>query len=515
MAMEKAWETKKVFSIINDPTKALEKGGVAAEEMYSGNFAKRLDLYNIILDTRVPPNQVHTNGEFAGYVELYPRTRLKQLIIDLGPGNSMNVTQAFQSSCNTYTVGNGAMGQYYIPLINPCALISPTSSNGTNWTSWLAGISNNGSMEYKDLYEVAVLYVRVLPNDFNLNLPARNTPQIFKLIVVNQQWIVHCRRMTNAHNFLPIVVGQPFDDGLGYQAKSFGDNVTPYQEMASSLWASGIESKRRLVFDRLFYDPSRISKTEIDKASSVARIPVKPGAYGKPVQDAVYASNYRDDSVVGILQMAQQVQQMAQTANGTNNVQQGQFQKGNKTKFEFETVMNKSDWHPRLLAITLEDSWFAPLKEIVKMNILQYQGPAELYNFGSQQNVKINPQELRKAVLQFKLTDGQTPSEKLVSLDVLSQIAQLGMAVPAINAQYDIVGMLLYTWKTQGAGDIIQKFQRSPEQQQQFLQAQQAHADASQPTADKNASNAQATQQNAQAQQAMMQPSQPTAPGAK
>jgi hypothetical protein len=197
-------------------------------------------------------------------------------------------------------------------------------------------------------------------------------------------------------------------------------------------------------------------------------------------------------------------------ANGTNNAQQGQFQKGNKTKFEFETVMNKSDWHPRLLAITLEDSWFAPLKEIVKMNIIQYQGNAtELYNMQQQQNVQVNPQDLRKATLQFKLTDGQTPSEKLANLDVLSQVAQLGMAVPAINAEYDIAGMLLYSWKTQGAYWLDQ-FKRNPQQQQQYLQAQQASTDAQQPTADKNNANAQAA--NAKQQAQLTASSAPTTP---
>lgn len=494
MAMEKAWEQKKVFSIINDPSKRLETSGVSAEEMYAGNFARRVDLYNVILDTRVRPNENHRRGEFAGYVDLYPRTDLKQLTIDLGSDSTMNITNAFSSDCGSYMVGNNTPGSYYIPLVNPMALINQNNTSGTNWSSWLSGISGNGTLEYRDLYEVAIIYARFLPSDFGLKLPAPNTPQIFKMIVVNKRWIIFMKRMTNAHNFLPIVVGQPFDDGLGYQAKSFGDNVTPYQEMATSLWTSGIESKRRLVFDRLFYDPSRISKTDIDKTSSVARIPVKPGAYGKPVSEAVFASQYRDDNVVGLLQMAAQVQTMAQQANGTNNVQQGQFQKGNRTRAEFETVMNKSDWHPRLLAITLEDTWFAPLKEIVKMNIIQYQGPAELYNFQAQTNVQVNPQDLRKAVLQFKLTDGQTPSEKLLSLETLSQVAQLGMAVPAINAQYDIVGMLLYSWKTQGAY-WLDNFKRTPEQVQQYLATQQAQTNAEKPTTEKKAEEAQAAQQ--------------------
>ncbi len=476
MAMEKDWKKKKVYSIINDPSQREDKSGVSAEEMYAGNFARRVDLYNILLDTRVRPNECHKRGEFVGYVDLYTRTDLKQLTIDLGKYNTMNLTEAFSSNTGSYTVGNNTPGEYYIPLINPLALIQP-NSGGTNWTSWLSGISNNGTVEYRDLYEVAVIYAKFMPSDFRLLLQARNTPQIFKLIVVNKRWIIFCQRMTNAHNFLPIVVGQPFDDGLGFQAKSYGDNVTPYQEMASSLWNSGIESKRRLVYDRLFYDPSRISKTDIDKTSSVARIPVKAGAYGKPVQDAVFSSNYRDDNVVGILQMAQQVGMMAQQANGTNNAQQGQFQKGNKTKFEFETVMSKSDWHPRLLAITLEDTWFQPLKEITKLNIIQYQGAAELYSIPKQDMVKVEPQTLRKMSMEFKLTDGQTPTERLLNFEVMGQVAQLGMSIPAINAEYDIAGMLLYMFKMQGA-HWLDDFKRTPQQQQQYLSTVNATSNA-------------------------------------
>lgn len=513
MALEKSWESRKVFSVINDFTKAEKDAGKANEEMYAGNFAKRVDLYNIILDNRVLPNKVHSEGEFAGFVELYPRTKLKQLIIDLGSGNTMNVTKAFQTNCKSYIVGAATPGQFYIPLVNPMALLSGSNFAGTDWGAWLAGSTGN-KLEYKGLYEVAKLYVRVLPSDFDLDLPAKNTPQIFQLYIVNQQYIIFCKRMTNAHNFIPIVVGQPFDDGLGYQAKSVADNVTPYQEMSSALWAAGIESKRRLVFDRLFYDPSRIAKSDIDVASAVARIPVKPAGYGKPVGDAVFSSNYRDDNIVGVLEMAQRVQQMGQIANGSNNAQQGQFQKGNRTKFEFETVMNRSDWHPRLLAVTLEDSWFAPLKEITKMNVLQYQGPAELYNLQKQQMVTVSPQDLRKSILQFKMTDGQTPSEKLLSLDLLGQVAQLGMAVPAINAEYDVVGMMLYSFKSQGAY-WLDNFKRTPEQRQEFLEAQQGVTDAETPTEDKKESAANANAANAQAEQMKNMPMQPPSQGAK
>ncbi len=466
MGIDMSWETKKTFSIINDPSRNAADAGVSSEEMYAGNRAKRIDPYNAIIDTRVQPNRIHIDGEFMGYVELLPRIPMKQLVIDLGAGNTMNVTEALSSSCATYTAGVSNPNGYYVPLVNSMALLNPHTQH--SWISWANNVNGAGSIQYNDMYEVATIYARFLPSDFSLKLSAQNTPQIFKLIVINQKWIIFCKRMTNAHNFFPTVITQPFDDGLGYQAKSYGDNVAPYQDMASSLWNSGIESKRRLVYDRLFYDPSRINKADIDNTNVVARIPVKQAAYGKPLSEAVWSSNYRDDNSVQTLEMAQRVQQLADVANGTNRVQQGQFQKGNKTRGEFDTTMQGANARPRMFAIAIEDTFMSPLKEIVKMNTIQYQGTATMFNQAKQQKVEVNPQDLRKMAVEFKLSDGQTPTEKLLNSDLMGQIAQIGMAIPQINAEYDVIGMLTYQWKQNGAF-WLSEFKRSPEQMQQYL----------------------------------------------
>jgi hypothetical protein len=121
----------------------------------------------------------------------------------------------------------------------------------------------------------------------------------------------------------------------------------------------------------------------------------------------------------------------------------------------------------------MEDAWFAPIKEIVKMNIIQYQGPKELYNMTTQDMVKIDPQALRTATLQFKMTDGMTPTEKLLNMELLGQVAQLGMAVPEINIKYDVVGMMLYGFKAMGA-HWLKEFERTPQQQQEYIAQKQA-----------------------------------------
>ena len=116
-----------------------------------------------------------------------------------------------------------------------------------------------------------------------------------EVIVVNNEVLILAERQTNAHNFLPILVGQPLEDGLGYQTKSFAQNISPYQDIGSSLVNASMYARRRAVFDRMAYDPSRVNAADINKADPVARIAMRPAAYGKNPADAFFQFPFRDD----------------------------------------------------------------------------------------------------------------------------------------------------------------------------------------------------------------------------
>jgi hypothetical protein len=280
--------------------------------------------------------------------------------------------------------------------------------------------------------------------------------------------VVFAERQTNAHNYLPIIVCKPSNDGLGWQSKSFAENAMPMQAVASSLLNSGLESQRRKVYDRIYYDPSRINKRDIDMVSSVARIPIKNSAYGKPISEAIHESPYRDDGVQEIMAMSQQVVQIGDTVNGINKVQQGQFQKGNKTRKEFDTVMGNAGSRGRMRAMALEYTFFVPIKEIVKSNYLQYQPAVTAVNTNKKQAVQIDPQALRKANLSFTLSDGYLPQEKLLNTEMFSMLFQGAQAMPAIAARYDLMGIFMYSMQLSGGGWMSQ-FERSDEDMQKYL----------------------------------------------
>jgi hypothetical protein len=273
---------------------------------------------------------------------------------------------------------------------------------------------------------------------------------------------------------LPILFIQPNEDGLGYQTKSQATNVQPIQDITSAMWNSIIAARRRAISDRGIYDPSRISEHHINSANPAAKIPVRPAAYGKPVSEAYYPIPFRDDQSGVLMQETQSLLQMANIITGQNPARQGQFVKGNKTLHEFSTVMSNANGRDQTMSMLLEAQFFTPLKEIIKLNILQYQGGVSLYNRQKEQVVQIDPVTLRKAVLEFKISDGLTPTDKLVNSDTIQVAMQVIGSSPQLAAEYNLGPMFSYFIKTQGGK--ITEFEKSPEQvayEQAMMQWQQ------------------------------------------
>lgn len=452
-AVEVAWarqvtaalETDLEFSV----TQAKPK-----EVIWEGNTIRRLNPYNLIFDTRVAPSEIYSKGEFAGYVERMSRIQLKSFIAELPDKMVDNIVAAFES-------GTSDSEGFYTPQLNPDALLDE-SSRGTNWMAWAGITGRDPKIRYKDNYEVTTLYAKILPSDFSMKVPSPNTPQVWKFIFVNGSVLIYAERQTNAHGHIPILFSQPLEDGLEYQTKSLAQNVSPIQDITSAMWNAAIAARRRAISDRAVYDPSRIAEHHINSDNPSAKIPVRPAAYGKPVADAYYPVPFRDDQSAVFMQESNALVQFANLITGQNPARQGQFVKGNKTLHEFQTVMANANGRDQMTSMLLESQVFTPLKEILKLNILQYQGGVSLFNREMQQAVEIDPVALRKAVLDFKISDGLTPSDKLINSDTLQVALQVIGSSPQIAAGYNIAPLFSYFIKTQGGR--IQEFEKSPEQ---------------------------------------------------
>lgn len=461
--LEVDWTDEITYTVATNIEASLTKG-IPKEVVWSGNRVRRLDPYNTFVDPRVPPTEVYKRGEYAGYTDYLSRIELKSYIASLPDQIIANIKPAFESGLGARNSGAASdSSSFYIPSINPDVDGEDAKQVGTNWLSW-AGLSatRNKNIDYKDTYERTILYAKVLPSEFELRVPNSNTPQIYKLVIINHEHIIYCEQQTNAHAYLPILIGQPLEDGLGYQTKSLASNGVPFQQLTSTYMNSIVASRRRAISDRVLYDPSRIASSHINSANPSAKIPVRPAAYGKNLSESVYQFPYREDQATASMQQVSTLLGLANSLSGQNQAQQGQFVKGNKTLHEFESVMQNANGRDQLASILLEHQVFTPLKLILKLNILQFHGGGTIYNRDKQVEVEIDPVKLRTAVLEFRVSDGLTPASKLLNTDSYATALQVLGSSPQIANGYNVAPLFSYFMKTQGAK--ISEFEKSPEQ---------------------------------------------------
>jgi len=461
--VEVSWDRQVTAAIETDISFGTQ--GKPKEVIWEGNCVKRLDPYNTFWDSRYKPTSLYKDGEFCGYTELMSRVHLKKFINELPDKMVSNIKAAFESGMGANAAGGvGGIESFYMPRINPEALMQQDPKRSTDWMSW-AGILERpqGEMLYKNLYEVTTLYARIIPQDFRLRVPSANTPQVWKFIFVNHQVLIYAERQTNAHNYLPCLFGQPNEDGLGYQTKSLAANARPFQEIASALVNSAMAARRRAISDRGIYNPSLISEHHINSDSPTAKIPMRPAGYNKTPNEAYYPIPFRDDQSAVAFQELPQILQMANTVNGQNQAKQGQFVKGNKTQHEYESVMANANGRDQSTSLLLEAQLFTPLKEILKINTLQYQAGTSIFSPTRKEVIKIDPVKLRQSFATYKITDGLIPTDKVISAEEFAVAMQTIASSPQIGAAYNIGPMFSYLMKTRNVE--LTSFEKSPAQQ--------------------------------------------------
>lgn len=452
MGMELDWcqeKTYQPYSVAGSENVSVEQRQV----IWKGNKVRSIDPYNAIFDPRVVPAEMHSKGEFGGYVEIMSHVALKEYIQNLN--DKMNLKAAFEAPEDAYT-------KYFIPDINWNDLSKKAINSDINWSAWAMGKENKNKIQYKNTYTVVTRYCRIIPELFGLEVPSSKTTQIWKFITINDSVLLSAQKMTNAHNSLPTLFAQPIEDGLGYQTKSQAERLIPLQDSASAMWNARMASQRRNVSDRAIYNPAMIREEDVNNPNPSAKIPVRNFLYNKTLDDAYKSIPYEDRTSGSFVGDAREMMQFANFVSGQNQAQQGQFVKGNKTLHEYENVMGNSSGRQQMQAWFIEAQFMTPFKQIMVSNILQYESAGNVMNYGDEKSYVVDPMKMRAATLSFKISDGLVPKDKYMEPEVLSSAFQLIATSPALQAQYDVGGIFNYMISDRGFDLSPFKIQQKP-----------------------------------------------------
>jgi hypothetical protein len=475
-ALEVDWCTEKTYSLKTD-AQFSTKEAKPTEVTWQGNRLRRRDPYNVFYDPRIPITEQHRYAEYVGYVELYNRVGLAQFLQAL-PWR-MNVTKAYESTPQLYS---GMQALYYIPDVFTENISLGALRNIMNWDSWAIGgtgrAGNDPRLGFKNMYHVVTRYIRLIPSDFSMRVPNRGQAQIWKIITVNDAHIVYLERQTNAHNYLPIIFGQPIEDGLNLQTKSFAQKQIPMQDIASALANSKLAARRRLIADRALYDPSRIREADINSDNPAAKIPVRPTAYGQDLSKSFHQIPFRDEQTGTLMNDVREVMGYADYLSGQNRAQQGQFVKGNKTKSEYDDVTRNSSGRQQTMALNIEYQVMGPVKEILKLNILQYQPSGQIYSYETQKPYNVDPVQLREQSLIFKVSDGVLPSDKIMESSTLEVAMQVVGQSQQLSQEYNVGDIFADLMKTRSVDISAYKWTPQQKQDMQNAKIQQVQAEA-------------------------------------
>lgn len=516
-AIEAEWTSVSQYSLLTDLLQSSKQKLNKDTRKYTK--LKRLDPYNTIWDHNVSPGDVSAEGDYAGYVAILSRTKLKRMLHRLAQeGKAFNVREALAApgamqspeSLSNYKVHPDVSA--YVSARRP--------TDGMNWFSYLTGTEESKNQIRTGNYEVFTLYARILPNEFGLIGPESKTPQIWKLVYINNTVLVQAERIISAYDYLPILFGQPLEDGLGYQTQSIAEANIPFQSAATTLFNIRFNAARRAVSDRALYDADLISSADINAPVPAAKIPVKSNSLDgtRTIRDAYHQIPFDARGTEAAFQDGMSIVSFGKELSGLNSPQQGQFQKGNKSVQEWNDTMGGSDSRLRLPALTLEYQVFMPLKEILKLNIYQYGENAEVISQKDGNTKEVDIEKLKSKVLAFRVADGYTPKSKLAGTESVMQLMQiLGQSQPLQQRLGPMLpGMFMHLAQLMGVRGL-NEYIPNPEQQQQNMQQQTAMQQGvdprtGQPINPADQQQAQAAQTSAEAQMMAAQQAQSNTP---
>lgn len=470
------WSPLPKLDIENNLTDASGESKVILSADYI-NRIRSYDLYNAFWDFSKSPALVAEYGEYIGYHEIVNATELKTESIILSESlSAYNLKEAFNS---TYYKGQDTRWFRERPIVTN-AITPPTAA--TNWMDYAHNISprlrTEGRINYSRSYLKTTAFLRIIPSEFKLGVPSANTPQVYKVILINGQHIINIKRLNLPFNMLPIMLAQLTEDGFAYQTKSVVENAMPWQDATTELLNIRLSSARRALSDRAVYNPDVLSPRDVNTKSPAAKIPMKSGLRGSLADSrTAYTQIPFDDSgTSSTISDMNSLLTLNEYLYGINSARQGVFKKGNRTLGEYQDTQSNSDARTRVMALRLESQLFIPLKYHIKANILQFASPDSFVKQDSSQLVKVDIIKLREAILDFKISDGLTPKAKLLPPEILMSFIQFLAADPQLGMEYDKIKAWAQIMALSGVPNLKQyEFtdeQKQARQQQQVAQAQ-------------------------------------------
>lgn len=402
---------------------------------WQGNRMEAIDLYNFLRDPSVHPTRLHSDGEFAAKAMMKSYFWLQNKA-------SQGVFYNCEKALAEYT-GSAQCMYYRNPPVE--AQMDSDESGGTNWKAIL---SESAWVDVAG-FELVEIHIRLNPTEFGLVPPgagsaARNRYEVWRFTVLNDQYIIDATYMNNIHGHLPFFLGLLNDDLMGSSQKSTAEILQPLQDFASFLLNTHVQASRKNIWGLIAYDPSAIDLKAVPEGEVAARIPLKPGAQGRNINEFIWEhgntletkQTLQDlEAVMGIIDQFFPTQSLPSQIASIDRAVDSQV----------AAVQQGANRRQQKAARLLDDSVFRMVRNAMYYNIIQYLSDgSEVSDFFTGKTVKIDLQQLRNTDLPFIIGQGLKAIDRQAAAGMLQQIIFALIQAPQASQGIDLLGLIDY-----------------------------------------------------------------------
>lgn len=486
--------------------------------LQAGNKVNYLDLYNTIWDYNCKPEEYPQNAHFYAEIEPVSEFQLKLMFTRgqiFGQKHLQDSLRKVMWKDGKPELGHENSENYYNDYFTNLGLGTTSQQSQVNSGLYCRrppvrskmfylnrdGRGHHEEFDYKDYMncdddgydyyeeeetpyanEMMYLTVRLIPDDYGLS--DSKEMQIWKLSILNGNWIVAGHQIATAHGLLNAVRCVPKTENGDMQSKSIGEKLTPFQDLISNMSNLYLKGMRKNTNNGLiFYDQDRVKLNE-HKDPTSGYIPVDRGndVLNKhtPVGNLIHTVHERPE-INTTLNDINQIHGLMQEVMPTDMLQ-NMSNLNRATEHQSQTVSNAASRRLYKLAREISDEAIVPALYMMSENTIHMEEPFEA-NDGQGNTIVIDPAQYAEQGISLGLSDGLKGIDNVAIGQSISSIIQYTLQSSEANQQLDVVKMIEYFMHFQGAPIDIEKFryqnpfdQLPPEQKQIAFQLLQQAA---------------------------------------
>lgn len=399
-----------------------------------GNRLTPIDPYNFGWDPAVYPVDVAEKGEFFFMLDMVRPFTLKRQAAFGEIFSFDRVEFKTNPSLNFFKARPTIQTQFQ-------------PAGATNWDQWFRlSYATTGSTYDADALERAVFFIWLQGSDFGLAPSAGDKPAIYRIEMINNEYIVRCDLLTNVHRMLPLGIFMPNEDGMMLQSRTFAEMLLPFQRFASSQLNIHQRAARKRLYGVTIYNRRVIPFLE-NEALSGGKIPANPVGEDQDLRksfvqltDAPDTSNTMADvqATLGLMQKLLPTTQANQVASLER-----------ATRYQAAAYVQASSKRNLKLAHIIDNQGLDRVRMIQMQNILQFQPVVNLIDQVSGKEVEVNPAQFRGIKMQFNIADGLRGLDTLLVTESLHDVINM-LLQSQVARDYDIGGLINYWLNMQG-----------------------------------------------------------------